>query len=489
MAICRIHGSYYADEYGSCRDCLAQSNDNQRLLQRMAEAAEQAARPAPSGPGMGLCRCCGQMFVESVRVTLEHFTEWFGILASYEKEGVCPRCFNEGRLRNEVRGWTQDRWHRFHEESVTALTSVHGATKLRDELRSTFPDLAQKVEAWLKRNVITAELLAESVETSVVETYADTEVRSVEEIFWEDVVVKPATWYRREVRESAGRMRTVEKTVPVTRMRTVQRTTHRLRVVVRNGEGAVVSDQPIVFVPIPAGRFWMGSPDNEPDRQSNETRHEVVLTRAFEMQATPVTQGQWTALMGNSPSYFTGADRPVETVSFLDALAYCNALSRAIGVEEAYVLSSVHGKPGEEGFKASVHWKGLDCKGFRLPTEAEWEYACRAGSTGARYGALDAVAWYDSNSGLETHPVGQKAANAWGLHDTLGNVWEWCWDWYGAEYPSGLVTDPTGPATSPSRVNRGGSRSDRAKHVRAASRGFSGSLGNDCGFRIARSGL
>ena len=106
---------------------------------------------------------------------------------------------------------------------------------------------------------------------------------------------------------------------------------------------------------------------------------------------------------------------------------------------------------------------------MRLPTESEWEYAARAGATGARHGELDAIAWYDVNSGSQTHPVKQKAANAWGLHDMIGNVWEWCSDW-GGNYLTGSLTDPTGPSSGSGRMNRGGSWNNEARNVRSANR-------------------
>ena len=130
----------------------------------------------------------------------------------------------------------------------------------------------------------------------------------------------------------------------------------------------------------------------------------------------------------------------------------------------------------------------LGTDSLRLPTEAEWEYACRAGTTGARYGKLGEVAWYEDNSDGETHRVGTKAPNAWGLYDMLGNVWEWCQDWHGS-YPSGPVTDPTGPSAGSDRVDRGGSWGNGARNVRAAIRLYflPGHRGGSVGFRLARS--
>jgi len=222
----------------------------------------------------------------------------------------------------------------------------------------------------------------------------------------------------------------------------------------------------------------------EEGRWDDETQHEVVLSRGFLLGETPVTQAEYQAVTLSNPSEFSGnPERPVENVSWLDAVGFCNALSRGLGLEEAYVVK------GER-----VTWKGLSCPGFRLPTEAEWEYACRAGATGARYGELDDVAWYDGNSGYggnsggETHAVRGKQANAWGLYDTLGNVWEWCWDWYGS-YPQGVVTDPVGPASGSRRVDRGGSWGSGAQYARAANLNFYDPVYRNfyLGFRLARS--
>jgi formylglycine-generating enzyme required for sulfatase activity len=163
----------------------------------------------------------------------------------------------------------------------------------------------------------------------------------------------------------------------------------------------------------------------------------VELTRGFWLAEAPVTQRLWQAVVGSNPSKFTGDDRPVEQVSWDDCQVF---------------LQKANGKHG-----------GLN---VRLPTEAEWEYACRAGTTGPTWlgkneaGVLQRIAWYDGNSGNETHPVKQKAANPWGLYDILGNVWEWCSDWLSlVGYPSGRVVDPTGPGdlAGAERVCRGGS--------------------------------
>ena len=186
----------------------------------------------------------------------------------------------------------------------------------------------------------------------------------------------------------------------------------------------------------------MGTPRGADNRECDETEHSVTITRVFCMKATEVTQGEWQSVMGNNPSYFKdcGANCPVEQVNWDDAAGYANALSRREGLPECYAGST---------------FSGLTCAGYRLPTEAEWEYTASAGNTGPTYGDRESVAWYNLNSGGATHPVGQKQPNAWGLYDMLGNVGEWTGDWYDT-YPA-TVTDPTGPTTSYARVVRGGS--------------------------------
>jgi formylglycine-generating enzyme required for sulfatase activity len=211
----------------------------------------------------------------------------------------------------------------------------------------------------------------------------------------------------------------------------------------------------IEMVLLPAGEFEMGSPDNESGRSDDEELHRVRLTRPFWVGRFAVTQAQYQAVMGENPSWFDGDSRPVENVSWEDASEFCRRLN--VAVEH---LSSFQ---------------------FRLPTEAEWEYACRAGTDSAfsdgcpctkpvgKDAALDRLGWFDKNSGNETHPVGQKAPNAWGLYDMHGNVWEWCVDWGGA-YPADMQDDPVGPETGASHVVRGGSCWLLARACRSACR-------------------
>lgn len=216
------------------------------------------------------------------------------------------------------------------------------------------------------------------------------------------------------------------------------------------------------------GVFWMGSPEGELGRWDDEgPQHEVTISRGYWLADTPVTQALWEAVMGENPSAFKGAERPVEQVSWKDCQRFCERLNERV--------------PG---------------LGVRLPSEAEWEYACRAKTQTATYAGdpdedvieakvLEAIAWYSMNSGGDTHEVKQKQPNAWGLYDALGNVWEWCMDGM-RQYSSDAQRDPMGPATGERRVSRGGSWSNVARSVRAACR-YEDPLGDrddDLGLRL-----
>jgi formylglycine-generating enzyme required for sulfatase activity len=210
----------------------------------------------------------------------------------------------------------------------------------------------------------------------------------------------------------------------------------------------------------------------------------VTLTRGFFMQKTHVTQAQWQALMGNNPSAYQGcADCPVEMVSWFDAISFANALSRKEGLPEVYNANGT--LKGGGSIYATT--------GYRLPTEAEWEYAYRAGTTTAWYngddeGKVGEIAWFSGNSGDRTQPVARKQPNAFGLYDMAGNMSQWTNDRY-ADYPGGAVADPAGPEAGATRVIRGGSWNFDASDTRAASRN---TVSPDdpttlVGFRLARS--
>ena len=241
------------------------------------------------------------------------------------------------------------------------------------------------------------------------------------------------------------------------------------------------------FVHIAPDTFTMGSPEDEDGRNEDESQHEVTLTQGYYLQTTEVTQGQWLAVMDNNPSHFKncGENCPVENVSWEDVQAFIQKLNQR---ESRYQ--------------------------YRLPTEAEWEYAARSDNQSAFTNGgisqlecghdpnLDAMGWYCGNSSVDytgcydasswggptcagPHPVAQKQPNDWGLYDMHGNVWEWCQDWYG-DYPKGSVTNPRGPSSGGPRVVRGGSWLSSARYCRSAYRGgnLPGDRINYCGFRL-----
>ena len=240
------------------------------------------------------------------------------------------------------------------------------------------------------------------------------------------------------------------------------------------GKNWTLEDINLEMIYCPAGNFMMGSPSDELGEKTNEILHKVKLSKPFLIGKFPITQKQYLTIMRNNPSNFKGDNNPVECVCWEDAKKYCERLNNL--------------------FKDKLP---VGCN-FSLPTEAQWEYACRAGTntslnsgknitseTGSCYN-LDEVGWYCQNSGGKTHAVGQKKPNVWGIYDMHGNVNEWCEDWYG-DYPSSAVTDPTGPSSGSRRVIRGGSFDNNAWCCRSASRlclnpGFNRTY---LGFRVA----
>lgn len=234
---------------------------------------------------------------------------------------------------------------------------------------------------------------------------------------------------------------------------------------------------------VPKGSFTMGSPMAESGRNSDEVQHTVTLTADFWMAESEVTQRQYRNLMGSSPSFFKGDDLPVENVSWFDAVAYCNALSLKEKLQPCYQINGT-----------TVGWAdGVKCTGYRLPTEAEWEYAANPATPPrtvfAGSDTVDGVAWCGSNSGNTTYAVQTKLPNERGLYDLSGNVWELVWDWYQSDYEALSPTDPIGPSTSSYRVIRGGSWYDAASYARVAQRDYYAPSFRDyrLGFRFVRS--
>jgi formylglycine-generating enzyme required for sulfatase activity len=252
------------------------------------------------------------------------------------------------------------------------------------------------------------------------------------------------------------------------------------------------------FVLIRSGTFTMGSPAQEAWRGKDETQHQVTVSSFF-LAKNEVTQKEYRDLMGNNPCNFSGDNLPVENVTWYEAVQYCNARSRKEGLTPTYTVTG-----------NNVQWN-RNADGYRLPTEAEWEYACRAGTTmpfnvGNNI-TVNQANWYGTYPyTIETHyfsqqelevrpgeyrqrtvPAGSFAPNTWGLFDMHGNVWEWCWDYYG-EYSTAAQTDPTGAATGSFRVHRGGGWNDFAKHIRSAYRAAMPPNEGmyNIGFRLAR---
>ena len=232
---------------------------------------------------------------------------------------------------------------------------------------------------------------------------------------------------------------------------------------------------------IPAGSFDMGCTSEQKYCFFNaKPVHKVRLTRSFNMMRSEVTQGLWKAVMETNPSLFStcGYSCPIEKVTWKDAVVFSNRLNDKLGLERCY---SINGQ--------NVVWeKGYDCEGWRLPTEAEWEYAAR-GRQNYRYAGSDNISdvgWYRNNSENKTHPVCEKKVNGYGLCDMSGNVFEWVWDWYG-EYPSSKQVDPKGPERGEVRTRRGGGWGSGSKNVQISYRNNENlPLGNGLGFRLCR---
>jgi formylglycine-generating enzyme required for sulfatase activity len=239
---------------------------------------------------------------------------------------------------------------------------------------------------------------------------------------------------------------------------------------------------------IPAGTFTMGSPSGETGRDSDETAHKVTLTRSFWMQTTEVTQAAWQAAMGSNPSkdQSCGATCPVEQVSWFQTVVFANLTSIRDGYPPCYDRSNGAAYDAAAAARFETpRWSGLGCRGYRLATEAEWEYAARAGTTTAFWNgplvddvcspvdaSLASVSWYCGNANSAIRPVAMKRPNPWGLYDVYGNVWEWLWDVGTADkdYPSGAAIDPLGDTSGSFRRDRGGAHHNEPGRCRSANR-------------------
>jgi formylglycine-generating enzyme required for sulfatase activity len=218
-----------------------------------------------------------------------------------------------------------------------------------------------------------------------------------------------------------------------------------------------IGTKPNQMIKIPSGKIKL--------RDDRIKREWTVEIKPFYLAKYPVTQDLYFAITNKTPSSFSENACPVENVSWIDAVRFCNLLSCRAGLNECYSIS------GDDGEVA----QNIESDGYRLPTDAEWEYASRAGVGGVRYRAIDEIAWYKDNSNNRTHEVGEKEPNAWGLYDMLGNVWEWCWDVYDEK------------VYGPYRIFRGGEWSDMARGCLASNRRRSHPTFkmDDLGFRLA----
>ena len=235
---------------------------------------------------------------------------------------------------------------------------------------------------------------------------------------------------------------------------------------------------PITMLDIAPATFWMGSNQYH---QYEKPIHQVILTQAYQISAYEITQKQWLSVMGNNPSEFINEDFPVENISWLDAVKFCNKLSKSENLDTCYKIIN----------DTIAVWENKFAKGYRLPTEAEWEYAAKADTSYSAiepdYNTLLQSAVFCDNSGYKSRRVGSMKANKFGLYDMIGNVWEYCWDYYSIDYyTSQMATNPYGPQSGDTRVIRGASFRDGATFCRNSARVLPINTKFSIGFRVVK---
>lgn len=248
----------------------------------------------------------------------------------------------------------------------------------------------------------------------------------------------------------------------------------------RNAEKKKVVYGVVKMVEVEGGTFMMGAtPEQGNDAWDYEKPPHEVKLDSYYIGKYPVTQEEWEQIMGNNPSHFKGIVRPVESISWYDAVEFCNRLSEIEGLSPAYRINKDRIDPYNESKNDDKKWTvvcDFEAKGYRLPTEAEWEYAARGGKKckKTKYSGsnnLKEVGWYKENSSENIQNVGTRDYNELEIHDMSGNVWEWCWDWYGP-YTSMSKTNPKGAKSGSNRVLRGGGWGSDAGYCRVAYRGY-----------------
>jgi len=345
----------------------------------------------------------------------------------------------------------------------------HGSALPLYDLLQTYDHREELLAAALQAARTTKTIRASSLEGPEV---GRVESRVIERQVREKVIKREATLFRKEEVEWVTSTRTTTETIQVKRASRIR------RMEVSDGAGQVVAIHEMMRVP--RGTFTMGSAPDAAMRSDDEIRHDVTLTKPYYLGRVPVDQRLWETVRGQNPAFFQGEQLPVEQISFFDAVAFCNALSELEGLAPAYELS-----------ETEALWILRESGGYRLPTEAEWENACRAGGLSAFWCGDElstAHATFGRTQGARTTPWGQFPPNPWGFYDLHGNVWEWVFDGYD-RYATGAVMDPVNDRDIEARVARGGSWASEMSECRSATRtSFSPwHHHNNVGFRLALS--